>query len=96
MHVKIDDDGMPVEGSGYSAPVMIAEKCVGCGLCQSACYRINVEIEEKLENSAIIIYAGEGREDRIMNGSYISIREREKLEREKKNKKDLKNEPDFY
>ena len=34
--------GSPIEGTGFLAPVVLADKCVGCGLCQTRCYGINV------------------------------------------------------
>mgnify|MGYP002625031507 CR=1 FL=1 len=66
VHTETDDDGNPVEGSGHLAPVVLADKCVGCGLCQTRCYGINVFEKGLLKQSAIIIHAGEGREDRRM------------------------------
>ncbi|WP_231602775.1 4Fe-4S binding protein [Neorhodopirellula pilleata] len=68
--VQIDEMGHPVEGSGYAAPVVLADKCVGCGLCQTRCYAINVKQRHVLHESAIIIEAGEGKEDRQLHGSY--------------------------
>ncbi len=70
VHTEVDDAGNPIEGTGYLAPVVLPDKCVGCGLCQTRCYGINVEEKGLLEESAIIIEAGEGREDRQMTGSY--------------------------
>jgi len=71
---KADADGNPIEGTGFLAPVVLADKCVGCGLCQTRCYGINVVEKELLDESAIIIKAGEGREDRLMRGSYVQLR----------------------
>lgn len=68
VHTQVDEAGSPVEGSGFLAPVVLAAKCVGCGLCQTRCYGINVEQREVLAESAIVILAGEGREDRLMPG----------------------------
>lgn len=68
------EDGLPLEDSGYLAPVVIAEKCVGCGLCQTRCYGINVASKNLLNSSAIIIEAGAGKEDRIGSGSYQLLR----------------------
>ena len=65
-----DDAGQPVEGSGYLAPVVVDDKCVGCGLCQTRCYGINVQERGVLHESAIVVKAGEGREDRMLSGSY--------------------------
>jgi ferredoxin len=72
-----DSLGNPVEGTGFLAPVVLADKCVGCGLCQTRCYGINVAAKRLLEESAIIIQAGEGKEDRLLSGSYIALREEE-------------------
>ena len=73
----IDETGQPVEGTGYLAPMMLPDKCVGCGLCQTRCYGINVLAKGLLDSSAIVIKAGSGHEDRIMNGSYRQLREAE-------------------
>lgn len=75
-------DGSPVEGSGYLAPVVLADKCVGCGLCQTRCYAINVAETRQLSESAIVIEAGEGKEDRMMFGSYTALRQREVQQRQ--------------
>lgn len=61
---QVDAAGQPVEGSGYLAPLVLSDKCVGCGLCQTRCYGINVVAKGLLDKSAIIIQAGEGYEDR--------------------------------
>ncbi|MEX0702812.1 MAG: 4Fe-4S binding protein [Planctomycetales bacterium] len=79
---EADELGNPKEGTGFVAPVVLAEKCVGCGLCQTRCYGINVKSEGKLTESAIVIVAGEGREDRIMSGSYLALRQEEQRRRE--------------
>ena len=70
VHTKVDESGRPMEGTGYLAPVVIADKCVGCGLCQTRCYGINVQQKDLLDESAIIIKAGAGREDRLLPGSH--------------------------
>ena len=74
---EVDDNGFPIEGTGFLAPVVLEDKCVGCGLCQTRCYGINVKEKHLLSKSAIIIEAGEGKEDRLMNGSYRAMRESE-------------------
>ncbi|MEX0715381.1 MAG: 4Fe-4S binding protein [Planctomycetaceae bacterium] len=79
---QADEFGNPIEGTGYVAPVVIAEKCVGCGLCQTRCYGINVKEKGLLTESAIVVVAGKGKEDRMMSGSYIELREREARHRE--------------
>ncbi|HTN74686.1 MAG TPA: 4Fe-4S binding protein [Pirellulaceae bacterium] len=71
---EVDDTGLPIEGSGFLAPVVQADKCVGCGLCQTRCYGINVAEKHLLTESAIIIEAGAGKEDRLMRGSYRDLR----------------------
>jgi NAD-dependent dihydropyrimidine dehydrogenase PreA subunit len=72
-----DDNGDPIDGTGYRAPVVLADKCVGCGLCQTRCNVINVKEKELLSESAIIIEAGDSNEDRLMSGSYIELRNAE-------------------
>ena len=42
---EADAQGNPIEGTGFLAPVVLADKCVGCGLCQTRCYGINVRRE---------------------------------------------------
>ena len=71
---EVDDAGQPIEGTGFLAPLMIDDKCVGCGLCQTRCYGINVSQKKLLEESAIVIKAGTGHEDRLMFGSYVQLR----------------------
>lgn len=82
VHTEVDLQGNPIEDSGYLAPVVLADKCVGCGLCQTRCFGINVADRQLLRESAIIITAGAGREDRMMNGSYIALRDQERSQRE--------------
>lgn len=72
-----DEDGLPIEGTGMLAPVVLDDKCVGCGLCQTRCFAINVKERGVLDESAIIIEAGEGKEDRLMSGSYLELRRQE-------------------
>jgi ferredoxin len=79
---EVDEAGLPIEGSGFLAPNVLAEKCVGCGLCQTRCYGINVAEKKLLARSAIIIEAGEGKEDRLMSGSYLALREAEAARRD--------------
>lgn len=52
---ELDENNQPIEGTGFLAPVVLEDKCVGCGLCQTRCYGINVKSKELLEESAIII-----------------------------------------
>jgi NAD-dependent dihydropyrimidine dehydrogenase PreA subunit len=77
-----DEQGNPIEGTGFLAPVVLADKCVGCGLCQTRCYGINKAEKGLLTQSAILIEAGEGKEDRLMHGSYIALRDEERTRRE--------------
>jgi len=65
VYTEIDANGNPVEGSGYVAPVVLADKCVGCGLCQARCYAINTVEKHLLTEPAIVIFAGPGKEDRL-------------------------------
>jgi ferredoxin len=75
---QVDELGQPLEDSGLLAPQVQADKCVGCGLCQTRCYGINVAEKKLLTQSAIIIEAGAGKEDRLMHGSYLALRKAEK------------------
>ena len=74
VHTQTDEAGDPVAESGYLAPVVIDDKCVGCGLCQTRCFGINVQQHGLLDESAIVIEAGLGKEDRKLGGSYINER----------------------
>lgn len=71
---QVDETGRPVDGSGFVAPAVLKEKCVGCGLCQMRCRAMNVKNEHLLVGSAIMIQAGPGREDRMFSGSYVELR----------------------
>lgn len=71
---EVDELGQPVDGSGRLAPVVLVDRCVGCGLCQTRCFRTNVSQKRLLKKSAINVLAGEAREDRIAAGSYIDLR----------------------
>jgi ferredoxin len=77
VHTEVDGAGQPIEGTGHLAPVVMADKCVGCGICQTRCFAINVDEKRLLKKSAIIIEAGQGREDRLLTGSYLKLREDE-------------------
>jgi formate hydrogenlyase subunit 6/NADH:ubiquinone oxidoreductase subunit I len=79
---ELDVFGEPIEGSGFLAPTVQAERCVGCGLCQTRCYRINVKSKQWLTASAVVVEAGAGKEDRLQNGSYLELRQAEQRERE--------------
>lgn len=72
---EVDAKGEPIEGTGYLAPVVREDRCVGCGLCQMRCRGINVKSKGLLRRSAVRVVAGAGKEDRIVSGSYIVLRE---------------------
>ena len=74
---EVDDSGQPIEGTGFLAPLMIDDRCVGCGLCQTRCYGINVSQKHLLKESAIVIKSGTSHEDRLMAGSYMQLRAHE-------------------
>jgi len=69
-----DENGLLIPDSGFLAPVVLADRCVGCGICQTRCKAINVDQKQLLNQSAIIIEAGPDKEDRLTNGSYIKPR----------------------
>ena len=83
---QVDNKGELIEGSGRLAPVVREDKCVGCGLCQMRCHAINVKANGRLRHSAIQVVAGEGREDRVMTGSYVALREGRDRQRRKERK----------
>lgn len=74
VHTKADASGKPVESTGFLAPQVQPDKCVGCGLCQMRCYSINAKTKKLLPESAIIVETGKGKEDRMMSGSYLGLR----------------------
>ena len=51
---------------------------MGCGLCQTRCHSINVKTKHLLASSAIVVEAGSGKEDRMLSGSYLALREQER------------------
>ncbi len=73
--MDLDDQGQPIDGTGFLAPIVLPDRCVGCGLCQTRCVAVNVKSNNLLNQSAIIVQAGQGKEDRLMNGSYLALRE---------------------
>jgi ferredoxin len=93
---EVSEDGTPVEGSGFVAPLVDVSKCVGCGLCQTRCVAINVKERKVLGETAILITAGPGREDRLATGSYIALREAEAAERERRRQATDRQHGDFY
>jgi MauM/NapG family ferredoxin protein len=82
VRVDVDQHGTPIDGTGYRAPVVLAEKCVGCGLCETRCQAINVKTKRLLDDTAIEVQAGPGKEDRLMSGSYVALRKAEQKRRE--------------
>ena len=84
---EIDEQGQPLEGTGFLAPVVLEDKCVGCGLCQMRCHSINVKNNKTLAESAIRVAAGPGKEDRLLNGSYIELRQRRIMDKRRARKK---------
>jgi polyferredoxin len=94
---EFDTDGVPIEGSGYLAPVVLADKCVGCGLCQMRCHSINVKSKKTLKESAIGIEAGPGREDRIAEGSYLALKkDRSEKQAQRRRRQGLDESSDDY
>ena len=85
---QIDENGLPIEGSGYLAPVVREDRCVGCGLCQMRCRGITVKSRHVLAHSAIRVVAGPGREDRIISGSYLALNEERARRRQQEERVD--------
>lgn len=85
---ELDERGEPVEGSGHLAPVVRKDRCIGCGLCQMRCHAINVKVKHLLKHGAIQVLAGEGKEDRIMSGSYIALRNERATQKSKNHSED--------
>jgi len=79
---EVDSSGQPIEDSGFLAPVVLRDKCVGCGLCQTRCHAINVRQKQLLTASAILVEAGDAKDDRLREGSYRALRKAE-AERQK-------------
>jgi NAD-dependent dihydropyrimidine dehydrogenase PreA subunit len=96
VHTQVDSQGLPIDGSGYLAPVVDPDRCVGCGLCQTRCYGINVKTKQLLDRSAIVIEAGPGKEDRLMSGSYIELRAAESRERARRLREQTGGEREFF
>ncbi|MCC9608639.1 4Fe-4S binding protein [Blastopirellula sp. JC732] len=92
--VEVDDQGQPIEGTGFAAPIVLADKCVGCGLCQTRCNVINVKQRHVLSKSAIIVEAGEGKEDRLMSGSYLELRQQREAEESSREVTEENREPE--
>jgi NAD-dependent dihydropyrimidine dehydrogenase PreA subunit len=71
--IEYDGAGSPISDSGLLAPVILEDKCVGCGLCQARCRAAHVVNTKRLLESAVRVIAGPGREDRIVAGSYRDL-----------------------
>jgi len=82
IRVALDGDGRPIEDSGFLAPVILPDLCVGCGLCQARCHAVHVKQTMRLAASAVRVVAGPGKEDRLASGSYRALREEERRVRE--------------
>ena len=84
IHIGIEYDnwGMPIADSGFLAPVVLKDKCIGCGLCQTRCFAVNVKDKKLLSESAVKVLAGPGKEDRIVTGSYRDL-QKERISRVK-------------
>ena len=75
VHTQFDENGNPLEDSGFMAPVVLADLCIGCGLCQTRCHNMNVKTKKVLSQSAISVQAGADHEDRLTHGSYLELRQ---------------------
>ncbi len=84
---ELDDLGQPTEDTGFLAPVVLPQRCVGCGICQTRCWKINGPQKGLLKETAIRVEAGEEKEDRLMRGSYRALRRQEAEKREEKRRK---------
>ncbi|MDG2223905.1 MAG: 4Fe-4S binding protein [Rubripirellula sp.] len=83
---QTDEFGAPIAGTGRLAPAIVDHLCVGCGLCQTRCYGINVKEKQLLIQSAVVVEAGPGKEDRLLSGSYVALRRKEHNERANRRK----------
>ena len=79
---EADDQGMPIPDTGHLAPVVLPDKCVGCGICQTRCHKLLAGANGPLDESAIQVIAGDGNEDRLTTGSYRELRKNEQQARE--------------
>ncbi len=95
VHTQLDAEGRPAPGTGFLAPVVLLDKCVGCGICQTRCYGINAMDKGLLAESAIVVEAGPGKEDRLMGGSYIQLREEHARRRAVKQER-LKTDSEYF
>ena len=65
---EVDAAGKPLADTGYLAPTVRVDRCVGCGLCQTRCHSVNVRQQSLLTRSAIRVETGEENEDRLRRG----------------------------
>jgi ferredoxin len=91
---EVDADGVPLEGTGYLAPVVLPDKCVGCGLCQTRCSGINADQKKLLAKSAIIVHAGDGREDRFTQSGHVDWQKSRVQPEARRVEPPVKNTPD--
>ena len=87
---RADELGNALEGTGMLAPVVLEDKCVGCGLCQTRCVAVNVAQKGLLRETAILVEAGRGKEDRLLEGSYVQLREEEQRRRRRDRREQLR------
>jgi NAD-dependent dihydropyrimidine dehydrogenase PreA subunit len=95
--IEYDDRGMPVGDSGFLAPVVLEDRCVGCGLCQARCRAVNVAEKRLLSASAVEVVAGPGREDRLVAGSYRDLQDERRRRKKPRQNETTESEylPDF-
>ena len=68
---QIDKNGRPIEDVGFLAPVVRAERCVGCGLCQARCAAIVVRTNKALAQPAIKVVAAQRFADALERNNII-------------------------
>ncbi|MDB5389683.1 MAG: 4Fe-4S ferredoxin iron-sulfur binding domain protein [Planctomycetaceae bacterium] len=90
---ETDADGTPIEETGFLAPVVNRDTCVGCGLCQTRCHGINVEQKGLLTDTAILITTEN--QDRLHRGSYSELRKQEQEIRQQTLQKETDGESDY-
>lgn len=87
VHFQTDASGVPLDGTGFFAPRVLAERCVGCGICQSRCHAAYVVKDKTLAIAAIRVETGPDKEDRLVEGSYRALREQEEERRREEQRK---------
>jgi polyferredoxin len=60
------------------------------------CHRTNVKSKKILQETAVVVYAGPGKEDRILEGTYTELRQQEQHKRQTDRQKKLDEQGDFY